>query len=88
VLKNRIHPGESLREVLADRGITQTRLAAYIGISAGGVYLICNGRRGISPDMARKLAAALGTSQELWMNLKASFDLNRAAQPEFGLLKV
>jgi addiction module HigA family antidote len=46
------------------------------------------GHRGISPEMAKKLAAALGTSPELWMNLQVSYELNRAAQPEFGLLKV
>ena len=87
MLKNRIHPGEFLREELAERGVTQTQLAGHIGMSPGVVNLICNGRRGISPDMAKKLAAALGTSPELWMNLQTSYDLNRAAQPDFGRLE-
>ncbi len=59
------HPGEFLREEHVERGITQTQLAAHIGISPGLVNLICNGRRSISPGMAKKLAAALGTSPEL-----------------------
>jgi addiction module HigA family antidote len=52
------------------------------------INLICNGRRGISPDMAKELAAAMGASPGLWMNLQSSCDLNRAEEPEFGLLKV
>ena len=87
MLKNRIHPGEFLREELAERGVSQTQHAGHIGMSPGVINLICNGHRGIAPDMAEKLAAALGTSPELWMNLQVSYDLNRAAQPEFGLLK-
>ena len=87
MLKNTIHPGEFLREELAERGVTQTQLAGHIGVSPGVVNLICGGRRGVSPDMAKKLAAALGTSPELWMNLQTSYDLNRAAQPEFGPLE-
>ena len=33
MLKNRIHPGEFLREELAARGVSQTQLAAHIGMS-------------------------------------------------------
>jgi addiction module HigA family antidote len=65
MLKNRIHPGEFLREELTERDITQTQFAVHIGISRGVINLICNGHRGISPDMAKKLAAAFGTTPEL-----------------------
>jgi addiction module HigA family antidote len=87
MLKNRVHPGEFLREELAERGISQSHLAAHIGVTPGVVNLICNGRRGISPEMAKKLAAALGTTAELWMNLQRSYDLDRAAEPDFGRLR-
>ena len=87
MLKNRIHPGEFLREELAERGISQTRLAEHLGVAPGVINMICNGRRGISAEMSKKLAAALRTSPELWTNLQSSFDLTRAADPEFGLLR-
>jgi addiction module HigA family antidote len=86
MLKNRIHPGEFLREELAERGISQSRLAAHIGVTPGVVNLICNGHRGISAEMAKKLAAAMGTSAELWLNLQRSYDLTHAAEPDFGRL--
>ena len=84
MLRNRIHPGEFLREELMGRGISQSQLAAHIGVPPGVVNLMCNGHRGISADMARKLAAAMGTTAELWMNLQSSFDLSRASEPDFG----
>ncbi len=87
MLKNRIHPGEFLREELAERGISQTRLAQHVRVAPGVINLICNGRRGISAEMSKKLAAALGTSPQLWMNLQASYDLARTAEPEFGRLR-
>jgi addiction module HigA family antidote len=87
MLKNRIHPGEFLHEELAERGLSQSRLAAHIGVTPGVINLICNGRRGISPEMAKKLGAALGTSAEFWMNLQRSFDLSHAAEPDFGRLR-
>ena len=87
MVKNRIHPGDFLREELSERGVSQSQLAAHIGVKAGVINLICNGHRGISPDMAKKLAKAMGTSPELWMNLQVSYDLSRAADPAFGRLR-
>jgi plasmid maintenance system antidote protein VapI len=37
--------------------------------------------------MAKRLAAALGTTAQLWMNLQASYDLTRADEPTFGRLR-
>ena len=37
--------------------------------------------------MAKKLAKALGTTPELWLNLQNSYDLNKAEEPKFAKLK-
>ncbi len=87
MLKNRIHPGEFLREELAERGVSQSQLANHIGVKPGVVNLICNGHRSISPEMAKKLGVALGTTAQLWMNLQTSYDLTRASDPDFGRLR-
>jgi addiction module HigA family antidote len=87
MLRNRIHPGDFLREELIERGVSQSQLAHHIGVTPGVINLICNGHRGISAEMAKKLSAALGTSAQLWMNLQSSYDLNRAADPSFGKLR-
>lgn len=70
-------PGEILREELEERGWTQTDLAEIIGRPVGMVNEIIVGKRGISPETARGLAAAFGTSAEFWMNLDAAYQLSR-----------
>jgi antitoxin HigA-1 len=39
---------------------------------------LLNGKAGISADMALRLAAAFGTSPELWMNMQSQYDLWQA----------
>ena len=87
MLRNTIHPGEFLQDILTDRGISQARLAKHIGAEPGVINLICKGKRGISAAMAKKLACALGTDPELWVNLQSSYDLTLAEDPEFGKLR-
>ncbi len=87
MLRNTIHPGEFLSEILEDREISQSRLAKHINVEPGVINLICKGKRGISAVMAKKLAQALGTDAELWVNLQISYDLTRAEEPDFGKLR-
>jgi len=66
-----------LRRLLAEHGLSQTRLARHIGVQIGVINQICNERRGISAGMAVKLAGALKTSPEFWLNLQTAYDLGR-----------
>jgi antitoxin HigA-1 len=70
-----IHPGDSLREELAERGISMNQLARDIRIPMSRVSLIVNGRRGITADTALRLGLYFGTSPELWLNLQNTYDL-------------
>lgn len=70
-------PGEILRDELEARGWTQTDLAEILGRPVGTVSEIISGKRGITPDTARGLGAALGTTPEFWMNLDATYQLSR-----------
>ena len=87
MLPNKIHPGEFLQDMLLDREISQVRLAKHIGVEPGVVNLICKGKRGVSAVMAKKLARALGTDPELWLNLQSSYDLSLAEDPAFQKLR-
>ena len=76
--KNRLPtpPGEVLdEEFLSPMGLTQTALAERMGVAVQQVNLIVAGRRAITPQMAIKLAQALDTSPEFWMNLQTNYDL-------------
>ena len=87
MLPNTIHPGDFLQDILNDKEISQSQLAKHIGVEAGVINLICKGKRGISATMAKKLARALGTDAELWINLQSSYDLTMAEDPDFGKLR-
>lgn len=66
-------PGEFLREELEARGWSQVDFAGILGEDVCAIGEIVAGRRAISPDMARAIGMALGTSPDIWMQLEASF---------------
>jgi addiction module HigA family antidote len=77
--KNPFHPGEMLlEEFLRPMGISQAAFAEKLGWTKARLNELIHGRRGITADAALDLAEALGTSAKLWMNLQATFDLDRA----------
>lgn len=77
------HPGEMLlREFLEPLGLTQRDLSARIDVPYQRVNEIVNGRRGMTPATALRLARYLGTSADLWMNLQLRWDLYHAQRAE------
>ena len=78
------HPGEILREELKARGTTITAAARALGVTRKALSDVINLKAGVSPVMARRLEAALGTPARLWINLQAAFDLSQAEAIELG----
>jgi len=77
--KNPFHPGEVLlEEFLKPLGMSQTAFADKIGWTKARVNELIRGKRGVTAEAALDLADALGTSPKLWMNLQATYDLDRA----------
>lgn len=70
-------PGEFLRDELEARGWTQTEFAEMIGQSHRLVNELIAGKRAVTPETAHKLAAAFGTSAQLWMNLESAWQLSK-----------
>jgi antitoxin HigA-1 len=73
-----VHPGQVLKTVLGDAGITANALALALRIPANRLTEIINRKRSISADTALRLAQYFGTSAQMWMNLQAKFDLASA----------
>lgn len=74
-----VHPGEVLRlDFLEPLGISVYRLAKETGTSSQQLGRIVNGSRGISADVALRLARFFGTSAQLWLGLQAQYDLDVA----------
>ena len=80
-------PGEILREELVAREWSQTDLAEILGRPAKLVNEIIAGRRTITPETARGLADALGTSPELWLNLEAQYQLYKARRVDSSIAR-
>ena len=75
------HPGEMLREdFLPDYGLTVSGLAEAIGVSRQSINELLRERRGVSPEMALRLARLFGNSPEFWLNAQGAVDLWDAAQ--------
>ena len=74
-------PGEILHEeFLKPMGLTQKQLADHIGIDIKVVNRIVKERTGVSPVVAVKLAYALNTSAEFWLNAQMAIDIYRAVE--------
>ena len=81
VPKNPFHPGEILfEEFLKPAGITQVAFAQKLGWTRARLNELIKGKRDITADSALDLARILGTSAKLWMNLQATYDLDKAAR--------
>jgi addiction module HigA family antidote len=79
----KVHPGRVLGDELAERGLTQTQLANHIGVLPKTINEICRGKRGLSAEMAVKLARALGASPGFWLNLQKNWELSQVEEKRF-----
>lgn len=71
-----VHPGEVLREdAFPALGITKPALAEALGVSRQTLYEIMTLKRGVSPEMAIRLEAVIGSTAETWMTMQAERDL-------------
>lgn len=75
-MHNPPHPGKAVREFLGE--MTVTEAASRLGVTRVSLSRIINGTNGISADMALRLAAAFGTSAEMWINMQSKYDLWQA----------
>ena len=81
------HPGEMLlEEFLKPIGITQRDLANAINVPYQRINEIINGRRGITPSTALRLAKVFGVSADFWMNVQLRWDLYFAKKSEVEAL--
>jgi addiction module HigA family antidote len=76
-----------LEEFLIPLGLTQRELAKAIHVPYQRVNEIVNGRRGMTPSTALRLARLFGVSADFWMNLQLRWDLHHAQRAEADELK-
>ena len=70
--------GETLSEILADRGLSARDLALQVDIEEQHINDIIAGRRMVSDAYAEALERALGIDKSFWLNLQRQ-------NPQWGL---
>jgi len=77
-MKNPPHPGGVvLRQCIEPLGLTITDAAAALGVTRTTLSELVNGKRGISPEMAVRLAKVFGGSAASWLTQQAHYDLTK-----------
>lgn len=66
-------PGESLADLLDERGMTQAELATRLGRPRKTINEIVKGKAAIEPDTALQLEAVLGTPASFWLAREARY---------------
>ena len=77
-----IHPGETISDVLEERGIAQKELAQRAGVSEAFLSDVIHGKKDISKGLAMGLEYALAVPASFWLNLQANYDAELLALQE------
>jgi addiction module HigA family antidote len=76
-----MHPGEVLREeFLVPLKLSAGALARKMDVPRTRIERIAEETTGITADTALRLSKALGTTQQLWLNLQNDYDLQMATR--------
>jgi addiction module HigA family antidote len=78
-----VHPGRILKRELEARSLSANALAIALRTPSGRVTDILNGKRGVSPETAMRLARYFGNSARFWLNLQTAYEL-AIAEAELG----
>jgi addiction module HigA family antidote len=76
-----------LKEFLNPMDLSQRDLADGIRVPYQRVNELINGRRGVTPATALRLAKYFGNTAGFWMNLQLRWDLYHAQQNEADTLR-
>jgi len=71
------HPGEIIARELEELGISGRRFALNIGVTPATVSRFLAGKTAITPSLAIRIAAALGSTPEFWLRLQSAYDLRQ-----------
>ncbi len=82
------HPGVFIEEVYMEPfGLSSRYLASKLDISPSTFSRIIKKQSGISPEMALRLAKALGRSPESWLAMQSNYDLWQARRTNLTKVK-
>ena len=67
------HPGDTIADLIVERGWTQIQLAERLGISTKHLNRLVKGRVELTNDMAIRLTTVFGSTQQFWLQREAQY---------------
>jgi addiction module HigA family antidote len=87
-MKNPPHPGGVvLRQCIEPLGLSITDAAAALGVTRNTLSELVNEKRGVSPEMAVRLAKVFGGTEQGWIVQQAQYDLAQVRRDRMKRLK-
>jgi len=77
-----------LRQCIEPSGLTITSAAEALGVTRNTLSELVNGKRGISPEMAVRLAKVFGGTEEGWLVQQAQYDLAHVRRDRLKLRRL
>lgn len=68
-----VPPGATIKDQLADRGMSQKEFAARMNMSTKHISKLVNGEVQLTPEVSIRLETVLGISAKFWNNLEALY---------------
>ncbi len=88
-MKNPPHPGGVvLRQCIEPLGLTITDAADALGVTRNTLSELVNEKRGISPEMAVRLAKVFGGTEEGWLVQQAQYELAQVHRERLKLKRL
>lgn len=83
-MKQPTHPGEIIKSIIDDLGLTIVDTAKKLGVTRQALTNVTTQKAAISPEMALRLEAVFGSTAEMWLRMQDAWDLAklRTHKPE------
>ena len=73
-----VYPGEYLKELLEELGLSQYRLAGDIRVAPMRISHVIKGQRPVTAELALRLGRYFNQSPRFWLNLQARYVMDVA----------
>lgn len=78
MMANPARPGEVIGEILEDMGVSLRQFAKAMDIAPSTASRLLSGHTAVTPEMALRLAAVVGSTPEAWLKMQANYSLHEA----------
>ena len=70
-----VHPGRLIKSDLDELDLTVAQGADALGVTRSQLYRVISGDSAVSPEMAIRLEAVIGSTADAWLRVQAAYDL-------------